>query len=126
MLAQVSRRANTGMHEQVRRSNRAARDNDLSPGQQSPFLSILHEYHASGPSVLDNDAARSGPGFDRQVCPLAAHWLQERLFRGAAPAIPDGELQGADTELLSGVEVVTVGKSESLPGGNEGFGRRSV
>ncbi len=104
--AQMIGRADAGEHQNLRRVEGAAAEDDFALGIGVQRLAALFIVHAGGPVALHRDARDMGPHLDRKILPL--HRRMEIADRGrAALAVADRILGAA--EALPRAAVVVAG-----------------
>ena len=108
--AQMIGRADAGQHQDLRRVERAAAEDDLALGVGVKRLAALLIVDAGGALALHGDARDMGAHLDREILPL--HRRMQIADRGrAALAVADGILAAA--EALARAAVVVVGDRQA-------------
>ena len=103
-------------HQQLRRLQRAAREQHFAARQQPATLAALQDLGADRAPSLEQDAQHPGAGLDAQVRPSADVRVQIAPRRAPAFAFVLGDLVAAEPFLLGAVEVV-VEREAGFPGG---------
>ena len=113
---QVLLRPNAGEHQQLRRVDGSAAQDDLARGAGGAEPAIPAKCHADGAAAFEQDFLGQGPGDDIEIGAL--HCRAEIADGGrAALAVARRRLVVADAVLAGAVEIVIAGKAE--------LGRRS-
>ena len=103
LLQQLSR-PDPGKLQQLRRVDRAAREQHLAPRPGSAHDPVLRIFEAYCALALEQHAVRQCADLDAQIGPPHCR-PQIRHRRAAAPHVADGHLQRADPVLLGAVEI---------------------
>ena len=113
--AELVRRADAGEHQDMRRIERAARQNDFPARRHPPVLSAATVADTHGAAVFDHDAVDVGLGLELEVGPGQSR-PQERVRRAPAPSVVDILLHAADAHIVAAVEIVKP-RQPDFPGG---------
>ena len=97
-------RSDAGPVQHLRRSDRSRAQNDFALGAGLDHLAALHEAHADGAAVLDDQPVDQHVLFQPQIAAVQ-HRLEEAARRRPAPAalLVDVEIAGAF--IVAGVEI---------------------
>ena len=114
VLAQVLRGTDAGEQQELRRSDRPARDDDLA-GTRALDRALAHPLDSDAADALEEQPPRVGPGQQAQVRVLL-DVAQVRRRRAVADPVLDRELHERDAVLRAAV-VVRVERDPALLGG---------
>ena len=110
-LADMLLRPDAGQHQQLRRVDGAAAQDDFARGGRGADLAVAPEPHADGAPAFEQDLLGQRPGDDAQIGAL--HRRAQIADGGrAAPAIARRRLVVADAVLARAVEIVVAGKAK--------------
>jgi hypothetical protein len=125
VLAQVVGGAQPGQHQQLRRVDRARREDHLARLDPLGVVPAAAQLHADGAALLDQHAFDQRMRAHVQVFALT-RGLQERRRAGAARAVALGHLVQPEAGLLLAVEVVVAREAGALGGIDQGFRQHVV
>ena len=97
-------RADAAEHQQLRRVDRAAGEDDLVGEDPLRAAAALRDLHADGPAAVEHDAGHERPRPDLEVGAVADR-PEVRLRRRPAPAVADVAVERRDTLLAVAVDV---------------------
>src|SRR5579872_675490 len=107
--------ADAGQHENLRRIDRAGREDDLPIGAGVKAFAVAPIFHRHGAAALDDNSLSQGVRGDDKIRPPKNR--AQESFRGAAPlAVPDRKIIAAEAFLLLAIEIVIDGVAR-LPAG---------
>ena len=101
---QPFRRPDAGAMQHLDRSDRAGAQDHLALGARLDDLAALHEAHAGGAAVLDDQPVDQHVRFEPQVGPLQRR-LQKAARRRPAPPALLVDVEIADALIVAGVEI---------------------
>jgi hypothetical protein len=115
--------ADPGQHQQLRRVDRAAGENDLAIRARDPGLAAPDVFDADGAMSLEHHPGSERSHLDREVGPLQ-RGTKIRGRRAASPAVADGHLDRREALLLRTVVVVGHGMAGRHPRGHVSVAQR--
>ncbi len=120
--AQLLRRADPGAHQQLRRIERAGRQDHFRARVEHLDAPVARDSDAGRPLAVERDAQHRRIGDHMQVRPVAA--IDVRAGDAAARAVAVRDLVEADAFLCRAVEVVVQRIAGRVRGLDESFGER--
>src|SRR5947207_8175753 len=116
-------RTDPRQHQQLRRVDRAAAEDDLASGARLVLAPVAPERDADGAAAFEQDLVAERFGDDLQIAPL--HRRAQIADRGrAAAAVARRRLVIADAVLTRAVEIIVARKAKRDRGIDEGFADR--
>ena len=110
-------------HQQLRRVDRAAAQDDFTPGGSGAEPAVAAECHADGAAAFENNLFGHRAGDDAEIGTL--HRRAQIADGGrTAFSVSGRRLVVADAVLASAVEIVVAGKAELRRSGDEGLADR--
>ena len=115
MRPETIRRADAGKLEQLRRADRAGRENDFAARPSLAAHTVLAVAQAYGAATLEQDALDMRAGREAQVRPLEDR-LQKRGRRAPTPPATLVDLEIARTSVVTAIEIVDLRNTDLDPG----------